>query len=70
MAVKFADGTVYYDGEMKEVVVGQEYVFQMCSVNWENGIYDENGNGICGTVVYRMKVVHADEFKELREEAA
>lgn len=70
MAVKFADGTVYYDGEMKEVVVGQEYVFQMCSVNWENGNYDENGNGICGTVVYRMKVVHADEFKELREEAA
>ena len=69
MAVKFADGTVYYGGEMKEIVVGEEYPFQMCSVNWENGIYDENGNGLCGTVVYRMKVVHADEFNELRKEA-
>lgn len=69
MAVKFADGTVYYDGDMKEVVVGQEYMFQICSVNWENGIYDQNSNGICGTVVYRMKVVHAKEFFELRETA-
>ena len=69
MAVKFEDGTVYYGGEMKEVVVGEEYIFQMCSVNWENGIYDESGNGICGTVVYRMKVVHEKEFIELRKEA-
>ena len=66
MAVKFEDGTVYYDGEMKEVVVGTEYLFQMCTVNWENGIYDENGNGLCGTVVYRVKVVHEKEFVELR----
>lgn len=69
MAVKFADGTVYYGGEKKEVEVGKEYLFQMVSVNWENGLYDENGNGICGTVVYRMKVVHAKEFNELRKEA-
>jgi len=69
MAVKFADGTIYYGGEMKEVVVGKEYMFQMASVNWENGRYDENGNGICGTVVYRMKVIHAKEFNELRAEA-
>ena len=66
MAVKFEGGTVYYDGEMKEVVVGTEYLFQMCTVNWENGIYDENGNGLCGTVVYRVKVVHEKEFVELR----
>lgn len=69
MAVRFSDGAVYYDGEMKDVVVGQEYMFQICSVNWDNGIYDENGNGIAGTVVYRMKVVHAKEFFELRETA-
>ena len=65
MAVAFEDGTIYYGGEMKEVIVGKEYAFQMCSVNWENGVYDENGNGIAGTVVYRMVVVHRDEFNEL-----
>ncbi len=64
MAVAFADGSVYYGGEMKEVVYGQEYPFQMCSVNWDNGIYDENGNGLRGTVVYRMIVVHEKEFNE------
>ena len=69
MAVAFDDGTVYYGGEMKEVVVGREYPFQMCSVNWGNGIYDENGNGIRGTVVYRMKVVHQNEFNALAREA-
>jgi len=70
MAVVFADGTVYYGGEMKEVVFGQEYTFQMCSVNWENGTYDQNGNGIAGTVVYRMTVVHQDKFNQLAREAA
>lgn len=69
MAVAFVDGTVYYGGEMKDVVVGEEYFFQMCAVNWENGIYDENGNGIRGTVVYKMKVVHQNEFKELARQA-
>ena len=69
MAVVFDDGTVYYGGEMKEVVYGQEYPFQMCSVNWDNGIYDENGNGLRGTVVYRMIVVHEKEFNE-RAQAA
>lgn len=64
MAVAFADGTVYYGGEMKDVVVGKEYPFRMCAVNWDNGIYDENGNGISGTVVYRMIVVHQKEFSE------
>ena len=65
MAVAFEDGSVYYGGEMKEVVVGKEYSFQMCSVNWDNGIYDNEGNGLIGTVVYRMEVVHQKEFNEL-----
>lgn len=69
MAVNFPDDAVYYDGDIKEVVVGREYAFQMVSVNWETGLYDENGNGICGTVVYRMKAVHAQDFNELRKEA-
>ena len=69
MAVAFADGTVYYGGEMKDVVVGEEYAFQMCAVNWGNGILDDNGNGIRGSVVYRMKVVHQKEFNELAREA-
>ena len=64
MAVAFADGSVYYGGEMKEVVFGQEYAFQMCSVNWDNGVFDGNGNGIRGSVVYRMIVVHEKEFDE------
>ena len=69
MAVSFADGNVYYGGEMKEVIFGKEYLFQMCSVNWDNGIYDENGNGLRGTVVYRMVVVHQNEFNELARAA-
>ena len=69
MAVAFEDGTVYFGGEMKEVVVGKEYAFQMCSVNWDNGLFDDNENGIRGTVVYRMKVVHKNEFNELAREA-
>ena len=70
MAVAFEDGSVYYGGEMKEIVFGQEYTFRMCSVNWDNGLYDEEGNGLAGTVVYRMVVVHRDEFKALAAEAA
>ena len=70
MAVAFEDGSVYYGGEMKEVVFGQEYRFQMCSVNWDNGIFDGNENGLRGTVVYRMVVVHRNEFFEIAREAA
>lgn len=69
MAVEFSDGTIYYGGEMKEVVYGKEYTFRMCSVNWENGLCD-NENGIHGTVVYRMEVVHRDEFLTLAKSAA
>ena len=53
MAVAFEDGTVYYGGEMKEVIVGKEYAFQMCSVNWENGQYDGADNGLTGTVTVK-----------------
>ena len=69
MAVVFEDGTVYYGGEMKDVTVGKEYAFQMCAVNWDNGKFDDNGNGIRGTVVYRMEVVHQNEFNELAKTA-
>ena len=69
MAVAFEDGTIYYGGEMKEVIVGKEYAFQMCSVNWENGQYDGADNGLTGTVVYRMEVVHRNEFNELAKAA-
>lgn len=69
MAVAFEDGTVCYGGEMKEFVYGKEYLFQMCSVNWENGIFDGEDNGIRGTVVYRMTVVHQNEFNELSKAA-
>ncbi len=69
MAVAFEDGTVYYGGEMKQVVIGKEYVFQMCSVNWENGLFDGADNGLLGTVVYRMEVVHRDDFLALAKTA-
>ena len=69
MAVAFEDGTVYYGGEMKDVIVGQEYMFRMCAVNWDNGLYDEEGNGLAGTVVYRMVVVHEKDFDALAAEA-
>ncbi|MBQ7715133.1 MAG: choice-of-anchor A family protein, partial [Clostridia bacterium] len=70
MAVAFADGTVYYGGETKDIVFGQEYMFRMCAVNWENGLYDDDGNGLAGTVVFRMIVVHQDEFNEYVRNAA
>ena len=70
MAVVFEDGSIYYGGEMKEITFGQEYLFQMCTVNWDNGLYDENGNGLRGTVVYRMKVVHLKEFNTLKASVA
>ena len=65
MAVAFEDGTVCYGGEMKEFVVGNEYMFQMCSVNWDNGTFDGIDNGIRGAVVYRMIAVHQDKFLEI-----
>ena len=69
MAVAFEDGTVCYGGEMKEFEVDKEYRFQMCSVNWDNGIFDGVDNGIRGTVVYRMIAVHQKKFLELSARA-
>ena len=69
MAVAFEDGSVYYGGEMKEIVVGKEYLFQMCAVNWDNGVFDGENNGIRGSVVYRMIAVHQKEFNELAKAA-
>ena len=34
----------------------KEVKFQMCSNNWDNDTYDDNGNGIAGTVVYTAVV--------------
>ncbi len=69
MAVRFEDGSVYYDGDMKKMEFGVEYKFQLCAVNWETGTYDDNDNGLAGTVVYTAKLVDQDEFNRLREEA-
>ncbi len=69
MAVRFEDGSVYYDNDMKEMEYGVEYKFQLCAVNWETGTYDDNDNGLAGTVVYTAKLVDQDEFNRLREEA-
>lgn len=69
MAVRFEDGNFYYNNDTMDVQVGKEYKFQICSVNWENGKCDDNGNGIKGTVVYTLKVVHQKDFIELRKQA-
>ena len=68
MAVAFEDGSVYYGGEMKEIEFNKEYHFQMCTVNWSNGLLDDN-NGLRGSVVYTMEVIHNSEFKELAASA-
>ena len=68
MAVAFEDGSVYYGGEMKEIEFNKEYHFQMCTVNWSNGLLDDN-NGLRGSVVYTMEVIHNNEFKELAASA-
>lgn len=62
MAVRFEDGTVYYGGESIDIEIGKTYRFQMCSVNWDNGIYDDYSNGICGTVIYSVRV--SDDYTE------
>lgn len=62
MSVRFEDGSIFAsDSELSkipsvEVEIGKTYAFQMCSNDWETGIYDDNGNGLCGTVVYHVRV--------------
>ncbi len=69
MAVRFENGNVYYGGEMVKIDIDRDYNFQMCSVNWENGLFDGVDNGICGTVVYSMKALEKDDFRSLRATA-
>ena len=68
MSVRFEDGTVYYGGESINLEIGRTYHFQMCSNNWDNDKYDDNGNGICGTVVYSVKV--SNSYTERSYDAA
>lgn len=62
MSVRFEDGKIYSSGDSLELEIGKTYRFQMCSNNWETGIYDDNGNGLCGTVVYSVRV--SDRYDE------
>ena len=62
MSVRFEDGTIYYGGESIELEIGKEYKFQMCSNNWDNDTYNDEGDGICGTVVYTVRV--SDRYDE------
>lgn len=52
MSIRFQDGSVYQSGASIELPLDKEVKFQMCSNNWDNNTYDDNGNGLAGTVVY------------------
>lgn len=62
MSVRFGDGTIYSNGDSLQIEIGKTYYFQMCSNNWENDTYDDDGNGLCGTVVYKVRV--SDRYDE------
>ena len=62
MSVRFEDGKVYKNGDSLQIEVGKTYRFQMCSNNWDNDTYDDEGNGLCGTVVYSVRV--SDRYDE------
>lgn len=62
MSIRLSDGTVLVNGDSLNIAVGETIVFQMCSNNWDNNTYDDNGNGLAGTVVYRFKV--SDSYTE------
>lgn len=62
MSVRFEDGKIYKNGDSLEIETGKTYRFQMCSNNWETDVYDDNGNGLCGTVVYSVRV--SDRYDE------
>lgn len=64
MAIIFEDNSVYYNGQVRKFVFNKEYRFQICTVNWSNGIFNDD-NGLRGTVVYRMEIVRNNSFKEL-----
>lgn len=56
MSVRFEDGKIYHTGDTLEIEIGKTYRFQMCSNNWDTDTYDDQGNGLCGTVVYSVRV--------------
>jgi len=62
MSIRLADGTVLKNGDSFKAKIGETVYFAMCSNNWANDTYDDNGNGIMGTVVYSVTV--ADSYTE------
>lgn len=62
MSVRLENGTILNNGDSFTLNVGDTVSFQMCSNNWDNNIYDDDGNGIAGTVVYTVRV--SDKFNE------
>ena len=61
MSVRFEDGTICYGGDKVVLEIGKEYRFQMCSNNWDNDKYTDDGNGVCGTVVYTVKISNRND---------
>lgn len=62
MSIRLEDGRVLKTGDSFELAAGEEIRFQMCANNWDNDTFDDNGNGLCGTVVYTFKV--SDSYTE------
>lgn len=56
MSIRLEDGTVLNNKDSFKMELDKEVKFQMCSNNWDNDTYDDNGNGIAGTVVYTAVV--------------
>ena len=56
MSIRLEDGTVLHNKSSFKMSVDTEIKFQMCSNNWDNDKYDDNGNGLAGTVVYKAVV--------------
>ena len=59
MSIRLADGTVLKHGDSFKAKIGETVYFAMCSNNWANDTYDDNGNGIMGTVVYSVTVANS-----------
>ena len=59
MSIRLQDGTVLKSGDSFTAETEKEIKFRMCSDNWDNDTYDDNGNGLCGTVVYTFVVTRS-----------
>ncbi len=68
MSVQFEDGKIYRSGDTLKIEIGETYRFRMCSNNWENDTYDDNGNGLAGTVVYSVRVSNRYDERSYDEE--